>query len=233
MKTYKEFKNEKLDEGATDILKLSVDYIYCFRIVKILYQKWEDTQAFKLGLIDKEGKKIKSPASLEERAAYSPFIALVFNIKRMLGKVPGGNTKVAGLAASYMMMKEHAVYEDGILPEILDEVFESFLNDQGLLNEDAPVMTAGAIPSTPVPLGLSRKNWKDMPKFAGKHTFEVNHDLFDRVKSAKIKGEKWDKYIKDTDGEEGQNILKFKNTYPGKPIMLKRKNLEVYSHLTQ
>lgn len=230
MLKYSEFKS--LNESpATDVLKLSVDYLYAFRLVKILFQKWESTDAFKLKLIDSNGKKLKSPSSLEERAAYTPFIALAFNIKRVLGKVPGGDSKVAALAASYMMMKEYAVYEDGILPEVLDEVFENALKDSGLIIEDAPVMTASAVPSQPMPIGVKRKNWKDMPKFAGKHTFEVNADLFDRVKSAKIKGERWDQYIKTEDGEVGEDIKKFAKSYPQKPIVLKREKLDVFTHL--
>jgi len=162
---YAEFKT--LNEGpATDIMKLSVDYVYAFRIAKILFQKWESTDAFKLGLINNEGKKIKSPSSIEERAAYSPFIALVFNLKRLLSKVPGGDTKIAAIAASYMMMKEHAMNEDNISPDVLDEVFESMLIDYGYLVEDVPVMTTAALPSQPMPIGMSikRKKWKDMTK---------------------------------------------------------------------
>jgi hypothetical protein len=227
---FAEFK--QLNEGhATDVLKLSVDYLYAFRLAKILFQKWESTDAFRLGLINADGKKLRAASTLEERASYTPFIALAFNIKRLLGKVPGGDTKVAAIAASYMMMKEYAVYEDGILPEVLDEVFERTLQDLGYLIEDAPVMTTAALPSQPMPIGLKRKNWKDMPKFAGKHSFQVSSDLFDRVKSAKIKGEKWDQFIKPEDGEVGEDIKKFAKTYPQKPIVLKRANLDVFTHL--
>lgn len=224
------FNEFQINEGkSTDVVKLSVDFIYAFRLVKILYQPWESTEAFKLGLIDSNGKKIRSPSSLQERAAYSPFISLVFNVKRLLGKVPGGDSRIAGLAASYMMMKEYAVYNDGILPEAIDEVVGATFIDWGVLAEDTPVMTASAVPSQPRPMLLKRKDLKIMRRYEGKHTFEVESDLFDRIKSAKLTGESWDKFIKDTDGKIGEEILQYKKSHPNESIVLKRKNMEVYN----
>jgi hypothetical protein len=112
--------NDILTEG---LLSLGVDYIYSFRIVKMLYQDWTKTDAFKLGIIDDEGNKLKSPEGVAENAAYSPFIRLVFNMKRLIQKVPGG--KFTSLAAAYMLMKE-SIDEEALIEEF-DSVVETIV----------------------------------------------------------------------------------------------------------
>lgn len=110
--------NVVLTEG---LLSLGVDYIYSFRIVKMLYQDWTKTDAFKLGIIDENGNKLKSPEGVAENSAYSPFIRLVFNMKRLISKVPGG--KFSSLAAAYLLMKE-SVDEETLIEEIDSVVAE-------------------------------------------------------------------------------------------------------------
>ena len=51
------------------ILSKTGDLVYTLRFLRLLTTKFEDTTAFKLGLIDKDGKKIKKPESSEERSA--------------------------------------------------------------------------------------------------------------------------------------------------------------------
>lgn len=122
-------------------IKLSVDYVYAFRVVKILFQDWKETDAYKLGLIDENGKKIRSPSTLEERAAYNPFISLVFNIKRLMNKVPGGKTKIAAIATSYLLLRESIPTDK----KVLDEAMDAYFKDINLLDEDAAVVTTAAI----------------------------------------------------------------------------------------
>ena len=60
------------------ILSKSADLVYTFRFLRLLTTAWEDTNAFKLGLIDDKGKKIKSPQTTEEKSAYNLFHRLVY-----------------------------------------------------------------------------------------------------------------------------------------------------------
>lgn len=101
----------------------AADLFYTFRFVKLLTTKWEDTDAYKLGLVDENGKRIKSKklSSSEEKTAYSTFNRLVFNLKRLLQKVPGGGTVVSSYAAALLLIREHLGVSDKSLEKILHE----------------------------------------------------------------------------------------------------------------
>jgi len=88
------------------LLSRGADTLYTFRFLKILVTKWTNMDAFKLGLIDENGKKIKKAQTPEEKTAYSMFHRLVFNIKRLLEKVPFGKTKLASFATALFLIKE-------------------------------------------------------------------------------------------------------------------------------
>lgn len=88
-----------------------VDNAIAFKILKMLVTKFEDTKAFKLGIIDQDGKKIKDPVTDDEKNAYDLLDKLVFSLKRIIEKLPGGKTKLASLIAAYWLVKE--AYETG------------------------------------------------------------------------------------------------------------------------
>jgi len=48
-----------------------VDNLIAYRVLSMLVKNFEDTQAFKLGLIDKKGKMVKKPQTTAERDAYT------------------------------------------------------------------------------------------------------------------------------------------------------------------
>jgi hypothetical protein len=110
------------------VLKLGLDMLYAARFVVMLYHPWTETDAFKLGLLDKDGKKIKEAETPEEKSAYTPFIRLAFNIKRLLEKFPGGKSKIASVAAAYMLLREEVERITGS-SSTLDEVWKTVPED--------------------------------------------------------------------------------------------------------
>lgn len=98
------------------------DLYYTFRFIKMLTTPFKDTDAFKLGIIDENGKRIKSKQvkSTEEKDAYTTFHRLVFNIKKMLEKVPGGSSRLASYAAALFLLKEKYEISDRSLTKILN-----------------------------------------------------------------------------------------------------------------
>ena len=60
------------------------DLFYTFRFIKLLVTNWTDTDAFKLGIIDENGKRIKTKkvTTPEEKSAYTTFHRLVYNVKK-------------------------------------------------------------------------------------------------------------------------------------------------------
>lgn len=220
MKPFQEFKNEEqLNEG---LISYASDLITAFRIVKILYQDWTKTKAFKLGIIDAEGHKIKSPEGLEEKSAYSPFIRLVFRLKKLLGMIPGGSSKIGTIAAAYALLRES---EDIDITTLTKEDLDS-------LFEDAPVNVAGGVAGAEVPnkAPVLKRKAEEEPKEPeekkklAENTFEVDADLFERCRQAKLRYDRWDKHILENDGQVGQDILKYARGNPGKGIVLIEKN---------
>ena len=78
------------------IIKRGADLVYTFRFLKLLTTEFKDTDAYKLGIIDEKGKRTRETIRNSEMAsAYTPFHRLVFNIKKLMAKAPGGGSKLA------------------------------------------------------------------------------------------------------------------------------------------
>ena len=97
------------------------DFFYAIRFLRLLTTKWENTNAFKLGIVDKNGKKLKKPETTEEKSAYNTFHKLVFNIKRLINKIPLGKTTLASYAAALFLIKEHTGISDKKLIKVIKE----------------------------------------------------------------------------------------------------------------
>jgi hypothetical protein len=108
------------------IIKRAGDLVYTFRFLRLLTTSFEDTEAFKLGIIDKDGKRQKSFTldNMEDRDNYrnyyTPFHRLVFNIKKIMAKAPGGGSKLASYAAALFLLKEKFSMPQGKIIEALD-----------------------------------------------------------------------------------------------------------------
>ena len=106
-----------------------VNAFVIFKFLKLLVLPFEKTKAFKLGIIDKNGKYLKKQKDLvtsEEKLASNIFTRLVWNIKKLLGKLPFGKTKLASLATALILIKEE-VEKIGVDGELLEKAFETYL----------------------------------------------------------------------------------------------------------
>ena len=73
----------------------AVDLFVTYRFLKLLVTPWQKQEAYRLGIIDNKGKALKKARELEteeERSSFSLLHRLVFNVKRIFGKVPGLRT---------------------------------------------------------------------------------------------------------------------------------------------
>jgi len=116
------------------LLSKSADLVYTLRFLRLLTTAWEDTKAFKLGLIDDQGKKIRKPKTTEEKSAYNLFHRLVYNIKKLINKVPGGKTKFASYASALLLLREHFDLSDENMQQILEALD---IKDEECLGESA------------------------------------------------------------------------------------------------
>lgn len=107
------------------------DLFYAFRFLKLLVTPFEKTEAFKRGIIDADGKVLK-PAkerqSNEDKSAYTVFHRLVFNIKRLLAKIPGGKSVVARYGAALFLIKEHTGMSEKAIIKALEKALDTDLS---------------------------------------------------------------------------------------------------------
>ena len=97
------------------------DFLYAIRFLRLLTQKWDKTEAFKRGIVDKNGKFLKKPETPEEKSAYTIFHRLVYNIKRLINKLPLGKSTLASYAAALFLIKEHTGISDKKLLKVIRE----------------------------------------------------------------------------------------------------------------
>ena len=106
------------------MLKGAADLVYTFRFIRMMVMKWENWDAFKMGIIDENGKRIKSVKldTPEKKASYTPFIRLAANIKRVVSKIPFGKTKLGSFAAALLLIKENGNLTNKNLKHILEKL---------------------------------------------------------------------------------------------------------------
>ena len=86
-----------------------VDNMIALRLLYKLVTPFDKTDAFKLGIIDAQGKVLRPASTLktdQEKDAYNYLDRLIFNIKRLVNKLPGGESKLKNLTAAYFMVRE-------------------------------------------------------------------------------------------------------------------------------
>ena len=104
------------------LVKRAADLAYTFRFIRMLVTDWKNWDAYKLGIIDENGKRDRSVSldSDEKRSAYTPFIRLCANIKRLVSKIPGGGTKLGSFASALFLIKEHCKLKDKDISQIIE-----------------------------------------------------------------------------------------------------------------
>ena len=106
------------------LLKKAADTVYAFRFIRMLVLDWKDWDAYKEGIIDENGKRVKSVKidNLEKSSVWTPFIRLCANIKRLVSKAPGGGSRLGSFAAALFLIKEKTGMTDKELKQICEKV---------------------------------------------------------------------------------------------------------------
>jgi hypothetical protein len=137
----------------------AVDLIITYRVVKLLVTPFERQEAFKYGIIDKDGnvlKKYKTLQTTNEKNAYTILHRFVFNLKRILKRVGLGGRLGSFAVALALLLRENKEYEqhkvllESTIISYLKETnqYENLLNEQGEVKssyEQEPVMTCFGI----------------------------------------------------------------------------------------
>jgi len=112
-----------------------VDNLIAFKLLYMLVTPFKETQAYKLGIIDEKGNNLKKVNSLKtsaEKDAYTYLHRLVFNVKRILNRLPGGESKLKSIVAAFWLVRES--YELRLNPTRLEENYKILLNKINLEN---------------------------------------------------------------------------------------------------
>jgi len=117
------------------ILKRAADIAYAFRFIRMLVMDWKDWDAYKLGIVDEDGKRDRNVKldTDEKKSAYTPFIRLAANIKRLTSKIPGGSSKLGSFASALYLIKEKYNLKEKDLKNICDKLdieILDFLNEK-------------------------------------------------------------------------------------------------------
>ena len=123
----------------------AIDLFVTYRFIRLLTTPFQKTDAYKLGIIDENGNRIRQPnstkpavelATIEQKNSYTILHKLVFNIKKLFAKVPGLRTKVGTYAASLFLLKdtfkEHV--ED---PDMFEKQFMKYLKENDIELDDS------------------------------------------------------------------------------------------------
>jgi len=115
------------------LLSRAADFAYAIRFLKLLVTPWDKTEAFKLGIVDERGKTIKKGKDLktpQEKAAYTIFHRLVFNLKRVIQKLPFGKTLVASYASALFLIREETGMSDNQIKKTLEKFLEEPIEEE-------------------------------------------------------------------------------------------------------
>ena len=132
----------------------AVDIFLVYQFLKRLAMPFERWEAYKTGVIDKEGNIItpKNKRDQKQNNSFKVFDVMILKLKRLLAKVPGGRTRIASYAAALWLIREYNEQksEEQILREDVD--YLKYVND--IRNErfqkfrrfieDAPANATGA-----------------------------------------------------------------------------------------
>jgi len=96
----------------------AVDLFVTYRFLKLLVTPWKKQEAYKQGIIDDKGKALKKARDLTteaERESFTLLHRLVFNCKRIMGKIPFVRSQLGTYATALFLLKEK--YNLDNLPE--------------------------------------------------------------------------------------------------------------------
>lgn len=149
-----------------------IDNLIAYRVLSMLVKPFTETEAYKLGIIDATGKNLIKSSRLEttdQRNAYTYLHRLVFNMKKIINKLPGGENKLKSLVAALFLVKEYYETNDRSL-SLMEDRFNRIMSSDALLVEEtltvnkffseeeldedggAPTNSTGAAVSTDLPV---------------------------------------------------------------------------------
>lgn len=109
-----------------------VDTVVAYRLLRLLATPIERSDAFKLGIVDKDGEKIKEPLSQQELNAYSLLQRFVFKVQRALTRSSDRNARrLLTFAAAMAILKEYTEDDE----ENVEALLEVYMLDEEVIRQ--------------------------------------------------------------------------------------------------
>ena len=211
---------------------------FVYQFLKKLVTPFNKTKAFDLGIIDETGKILKRRRDLEtseEKDAYNLSDTLIWNVKKLMGKIPGGKSRIASYAAALWLIKEqqdgYKITEEELELQFFDQFEKMYNNDlefdsatlkkfEDVLYEDSPTtaMGGGNIAVRGIPLLKKPPKGLVMKRFGGIDVFAIDPTHFQKSRLGKKKYTRYSGYV--GENEAGEYIRAFARKYPKKPIIV-------------
>jgi len=122
----------------------AIDLVITYRIIKLLVTPFERQEAYKQGIIDKDGnvlKKYRTLKTTKEKQSYTILHRFVFNLKRILKRVGLGGRLGSFAVALALLLRENKEYEQHKI--LIESAIVSYLKEtkqyDNLLNEQGEV----------------------------------------------------------------------------------------------
>ena len=122
----------------------AIDLFVTYRFLKLLTTPFNKTDAYKFGIIDDKGNRIKKKGSDQPEVvlatsaqlnSYTILHKLVFNIKKIFAKVPGLRTKVGTYAAALFLLKD--TFKESVDdPDMFEKEFMKYLKENNIEFDD-------------------------------------------------------------------------------------------------
>ena len=118
----------------------AIDLFVTYRFIKLLTTPFNKTDAYKYGIIDDKGNRIREDNSTRPKVelttstlknSYTILHKLVFNIKKIFEKVPGLRTKVGTYAAALFLLKD-TFKEHVEAPDMFEKEFMKYLKENNI-----------------------------------------------------------------------------------------------------
>jgi hypothetical protein len=128
-----------------------VDLYLAYKFLRNLVSPFDRWEAFKKGVIDKDGNIIvqKNKRSSIQRQSLGYFDVISLNLKKLLGKVPGGRSAIASYAAALLLLREPTPLKEDFNEEIdldyLEEKLNFYIQEvESIFGEESPTNAVGS-----------------------------------------------------------------------------------------
>ena len=151
-----------------------VDIYQVYQFIRRLATPFTKWDAYKSGVIDAQGKVLisKRNRTPEQHRSFKVFDVMILKLKRLLGKIPGGKSKIASYAAALWLVREYdeSMSENDILQENIN--IQQYMDEaiKRRFGEEIANVTGGAVVGT----GDNPVHWSKKKKRKILRRFNIN-----------------------------------------------------------